>query len=147
MTIKEANIQIKQIDNDIERLEAKKELEFIKTQPGAVKTDKEIVDGIQVVDKNFNYVVKVDEITRELNIKLKEKESLENWVQKELKIIGEYEPLKAKIIKLREEAGLTWDKIAEATGYSRRQCINIYRNYTDHRLVEIKEATEYLKNN
>ena len=147
MTLKEANIQIKQIDNDIERLETKKELEFIKTQPGAVKTDKEIVDGIQVVDKNFNYVVKKDEITRELNLKLKEKESLENWVQKELKIIGEYEPLKAKIIKLREEVGLTWDKIAEATGYSRRQVIRIYKQYSDHRLVEIEKATKYLKNN
>ena len=39
MTIKEANIQIKQIDNDIERLERQKELEFLKTQPGATKTD------------------------------------------------------------------------------------------------------------
>lgn len=147
MTIREANIKVKQLDNDIDSLERKKELEFLRTQPGAVKTDKEIVDGIQLVDKNFNYVVKKDEITRELNIKLKEKEDLEKWIDKELRILKEYEPLKAKIIKLREETGLTWDKIAEATGYSRRQCINIYKNYTDHRLVEIEEAAEYLKNN
>lgn len=147
MTIKEANIQIKQLDNDIERLEIQKELEFIKTQPGAVKTDKEVVDGIQFSDKNFNYVVKSDEITKELNNKLREKESLEKWIERELRIIGEYEPLKAKIIKLREKTYLTWDRIAEATGYSRRQCINIYRNYTDNRYLEIKEATDYLKNN
>lgn len=147
MTIKEANIQIKQIDNDIESLEQKKELEFIKTQPGAVKTDKEIVDGIQIADKNFNYVVKKDEITKQLNIKLKEKEDLEHWIERELRIIGEYEPLKAKIIKLREQTNLTWDKISEATGYSRRQVIRIYKKYSEQRLSEIEEATKYLKNN
>ena len=147
MTIKEANIQIKQIDNDIERLERQKELEFLKTQPGATKTDKEVVDGVQSVDKNFNYVVKKDKITKELNIKLEEKETLENWIIRELRIIGEYEPLKAKKIRLRQETGLTWDKISEATGYSRRQCIYIYKDYTERRLVEIEEATDYLKNN
>lgn len=147
MTIKEANIRIKQLDNDIKYLEEKKELEFIKTQPGAVKVDKELVDGIQNIDKNFNYIVNLENITRELNNKLTEKEKLENWIERELKIIGEYEPLKSKIIKLREKTYLTWDKIAEATGYSRRQCINIYRNYTDNRLSEIKEASEYLRNN
>lgn len=146
MTIKEANIQIKQLDNDIESLKRKKELEFIKTQPGAVKTDKEIVDGIQVVDKNFNYVVKADEITRELNIKLKEKENLEHWIERELRIIGEYEPLKAKIIQLREN-GKTYDEIAEATGYCRRQVIRIYKQYSEQRLSEIAESTKYLRNN
>lgn len=146
MTIREANIKVKQLDNDIDSLERKKELEFIKTQPGAVKTDREIVDGIQVVDKNFNYVVKADEITRELNIKLKEKENLEHWIERELRIIGEYEPLKAKIIQLRE-SGKTYDEIAEATGYCRRQVIRIYKRYSEQRLSEIEEATRYLKNN
>lgn len=146
MTIKEANIKVKQLDNDIESLERKKELEFLRTQPGAVKTDKEIVDGIQVVDKNFNYVVKKDEITRELNIKLKEKEDLEHWIERELRIIGEYEPLKAKIIQLREN-GKTYDEIAEATGYCRRQVIRIYKQYSEQRLSEIAESTKYLRNN
>lgn len=148
MTIREANIKLKQIDNDIEILERKKELEFMKTQPGSVKTDKEIVDGIQVIDKNFNYVVKSDEITKELNVKLKEKESIENWVLKELKILREYEPLKAKIVRLREGTQkMTWNQIADAVGYTERQCRRIYRNYTDKRLSEIEDATKYLKNN
>lgn len=146
MTIKEANIKIKQLDNDIDHLIEKKELEFMKTQPGATKTDKEVVDGVQMVDKNFNYVVKSDEITRELNIKITEKENLEHWVERELRIIGEYEPLKAKIIKLRE-SGKTYDEIAEATGYCRRQVIRIYKQYSEQRLSEIVESTKYLKNN
>lgn len=147
MTIREANIKIKQIDNDIEAYETKKALEFAKTQPGAVKTDKEVVDGIQVVDKNINYVIQAEKIDRTLCLLAEEKERLEQWVERELKIIGEYDPLKAKIIKLREETKLTWDKISEATGYSRRQCINIYKNFTEQRLSEIEEATNYLKNN
>ena len=118
----------------------------MKTQPGATKTDKEVVDGVQMVDKNFNYVVKSDEITRELNIKITEKENLEHWVERELRIIGEYEPLKAKIIKLRE-SGKTYDEIAEATGYCRRQVIRIYKQYSEQRLSEIVESTKYLKNN
>lgn len=146
MTIREANIKIKQIDNDIEAYETKKALEFAKTQPGAVKTDKEVVDGIQIVDKNINYVIQAEKIDKTLCLLTQEKENLEKWVERELKIIGEYEPLKAKIIKLKE-MGKTYDEIAEATGYCRRQVIRIYRQYSEQRLSEIMEASEYLKNN
>lgn len=147
MTLKEANIKIKQLDNDILYLDQKKELEFQKTQPGASKSDKEIVDGIQFIDKNINYVIAAEEITRTISIKRKEKENLENWVNRELKTIGEYEPLKAKIIKLRDEKGYTWESIAEATNYSRIQCIRIYKEYSEERLSDIIEASKYIEKN
>ena len=146
MTIREANIKIKQIDNDIEAYETKKALEFAKTQPGAVKTDKEVVDGIQIVDKNINYVIQAEKIDRTLCLLTDEKENLKKWIERELRIIGEYEPLKAKIIELREN-GKTYDEIAEATGYCRRQVIRIYKQYSEQRLSEIVEASEYLKKN
>lgn len=146
MTIREANIKIKQLDNDIEAYETKKALEFAKTQPGAVKTDKEVVDGIQIVDKNINYVIQAEKIDRTLCFLTDEKENLEKWIERELRIIGEYEPLKAKIIELREN-GKTYDEIAEATGYCRRQVIRIYKQYSGQRLSEIIEASEYLKKN
>lgn len=98
MTIREANIQIKQIDNDIELYEDKAD-------------------------------------AKKLNELFDKKERLENWIIKELKIIGEFEPLKAKIIKLREEKHLKWELIAEATHYSKRQCINIYKAYIDKRAL------------
>ena len=146
MTIREANIKIKQIDNDIEAYETKKALEFAKTQPGAVKTDKEVVDGIQIVDKNINYVIQAEKIDRTLCLLTDEKENLEKWIERELRIIGEYEPVKAKIIELREN-GKTYDEIAEATGYCRRQVIRIYKQYSEQRLSEIVETSEYLKKN
>ena len=99
MTIKDANIKIKQIENDIELLE------------DSLKPDKK-----KEIDRLF-----------------REKDKLEKWVSKELHIIGEYEPLKAKIISLRQEYHLTWEAISNATHYSKRQCINIYNSYTNDR--------------
>ena len=89
-------------------------------------------------EKFFKYVYKCENEDIEwwiekLNIYII---ALNNYVEAELKRIGEYEPLKAKIIKLREEKGMKWDDIAEATHYCRRQCINIYKNYTGKRNVE-----------
>ena len=99
MTIREANIRIKQIENDLELLE----------------------DGS---DKNKG---------KEINKLFNEKDKLEKWISKELHIIGEYEPLKAKIIMLKEEKHLSWERISIATNYSRRQCINIYNSYINDR--------------
>ena len=90
MNIREANIRIRQIENDL------------KLNP-----------------------------TEELK---REKEKIENWVEGELKILKEYEPIKAKVIILRDKSNLTWEKIAEATHYTSRQCYNIYEKYTKERL-------------
>lgn len=99
MTIREANIKIRQIENDLELLE-----------------DAFDVDKKKAIDKLF-----------------RDKEKLEKWVNRELHIIGEFEPLKAKIITLREKNHFTWDKISEAVHYSKRQCINIYNSYKNDR--------------
>ena len=90
MNIREANIRIKQIENDL------------KLNP-----------------------------TEELK---REKEKIENWIEGELNILKEYDPVKAKVITLRENFKLTWEKIAEATNYSKRQCHYIYDKYTKERL-------------
>ena len=108
MTIKEANIKIKQIENDLVLLEDSNDSKKKK---------------------------KIDNL-------FKEKEKLEKWVSKELHIIGEYEPLKAKIISLRQKSHLTWDAISEATNYSKRQCINIYKEYTEKRFDEIEKRNK-----
>ena len=100
-------------------------------------------------EKFFKYVCKcedeeIDWWIEKLNIYII---ALNNYVEAELKRIGEYEPLKAKIIKLREEKGMKWDDIAEATHYCRRQCINIYKNYTGKRNVEDCTPIALLKDN
>lgn len=90
MNIREANIRIKQIENDLD-LEYSEELK-------------------------------------------REKDKLVKWVDNEISIIKEYDPIKAKIISLRQNSKLTWEKIAEATHYSKKQCYNIYDKYTKERL-------------
>lgn len=62
-----------------------------------------------------------------------QKTKLENWVEREIQIIKEYDPIKAKVIILRDESNLTWEQIAEATNYSKKQCYNIYNAYTQKR--------------
>jgi hypothetical protein len=90
MNIREANIRIKQIDNDL-----------------TLGTNEELK---------------------------REKELIINWINREIDILKEYDPVKAKVIKLRQDSNMTWEKIAEATCYSKKQCYNIYNKYTKERL-------------
>lgn len=138
-TIKEANNEINRITNLLNLYIDRKNLLFNETQPKVADPNTDRVDGSMTrEEKFFKYVYKCENEDIEwwidhLNDYLI---SLSNYVESELKRIGEYEPLKAKIIKLREEKGMKWDDIAEATHYCRRQCINIYKNYTGKRNVE-----------
>lgn len=138
-TIKEANNEINRITNLLNLYIDRKNLLFNETQPKVADPNTDRVDGSMTrEEKFFKYVYKCENEDIEwwiekLNIYII---ALNNYVEAELKRIGEYEPLKAKIIKLREEKGMKWDDIAEATHYCRRQCINIYKNYTGKRNVE-----------
>lgn len=138
-TIKEANNEINRLTNLLNLYIDRKNLLFNDTQPKVADSNAERVDGSMTrEEKFFKYVYKceneeIDWWIEKLNIYII---ALNNYVEAELKRIGEYEPLKAKIIKLREEKGMKWDDIAEATHYCRRQCINIYKNHTGKRNVE-----------
>jgi hypothetical protein len=138
-TIKEANNEINRLTNLLNLYIDRKNLLFNDTQPKSADPNAERVDGSMTrEEKFFKYVYKceneqIDWWIEKINIYII---ALNNYVEAELKRIGEYEPLKAKIIKLREEKGMKWDDIAEATHYCRRQCINIYKNYTGKRNVE-----------
>lgn len=138
-TIKEANNEINRLTNLLNLYIDRKNLLFNDTQPKVADSNAERVDGSMTrEEKFFKYVYKceneeIDWWIEKLNIYII---ALNNYVESELKRIGEYEPLKAKIIKLREEKGMKWNDIAEATHYCRRQCINIYKNYTGKRNVE-----------
>ena len=59
MTIKEANNKVEKIDNDIEYYLKKKEKEFAKTQPQAVKIKDIVTTGGKRVDKFSKYVISI----------------------------------------------------------------------------------------
>nr|DAU67722.1 MAG TPA: Protein of unknown function (DUF1492) [Caudoviricetes sp.] len=158
MTIREANIKIKQIDNDIDYLERKKEILLTSSIfPHSATYDKDKVDGGISKDKYLEYLEKLEntdkqtliELDIQLDLLYNLKSNLEQFIDNELHILNKYEPLKRKIIKLRYENNLTYAQIAESIGYSysERSVRRICKNYDNNRLVKIKEASEYLKNN
>lgn len=138
LTIKEANDRIKKLENTLELLLNRKELLFTETQPKAVDTTKEKTTGGKREDIILQYLIECDEEELDKAIENVQHEifNLSKYVEAELKRIGEYEPLKAKIIELRQTTTLGWDKIAEATNYSERQCRRIYKNYIEKRYFE-----------
>ncbi len=131
MTLSEAKKELERLDNNLEYQLRQKEILFQKTQPQAVNTAKESVQGGKREDKYLNYVETLEE--QEINEKIDKlyahRNNLERWINTELKIIGEYEPLEKEIITLREVNHLKWEIIAIRVGYSERQCRRIYSKY------------------
>lgn len=135
MNIREANKKIKELENDYDYWLKEKEKILTLVLPKSTDIRPEKVDGGNREDRLIKYVEADEE--RQINVTLdyiiSKKQNLENWVERELKIIGEYEPLKAKVIKLRDIEKLTWKSIAEATNYSESQVRRIYKLYTSKR--------------
>ncbi len=139
LTIKDANSEIERVTNLLNLYIDKKNILFNDTQPKSINTDNELVDGSTPREEKFyKYVYKCEE--RDIDWWIDKLNdyliSLNKYVESELKRIGEYEPLRAKIIKLREEKNMKWDDIAQSTHYCKRQVIRIYQDYKHKRYVE-----------
>ena len=136
MTICDAEKELKRKQNELEYWITKKEIALQSVQVHAIRYEDEKVDGGKRTDKYKYLDQSIDEIDPIIDILNKEIKNLEKFIDNELKIIGQYEPLKAKIIILREKENMTWDKIHEATHYSVRQCKRIYSEYLQKRYIE-----------
>lgn len=147
-TISEANNEITRATNLLNLWIDKKNNIFEETQPKPSDTENERVDGSMTrVEKFYKYVYKcekedIDWWIDRLNEYII---SLNNYLEAELKRIGEYEPLKQKIYNLRndkeymeqhEGKPMEWWKIAEATGYCERQCRRIYSKIIEKRYID-----------
>lgn len=131
MTLTEVKEQLERLDNELEYKLKEKEILFQKTQPQAVDTTKENVEGGTRSDKYLNYVETLEEknINVEIDKLYQRRRNLENWLNNELKILGKYKPFEREIITLREEKHLKWRAISIRVGYSERQCQRIYDKY------------------
>lgn len=93
---------------------------------GSVSYDKEKTNGGTFKDNNASVDKVIDVIDPKINILKMRIKNLIRYIDRELKTIGEYEPIEAKIILLREERKMKWEDIALAVNYSERHCRRIY---------------------
>lgn len=119
--IKEANNEINRLTNLLNLYIDRKNLLFNDTQPKSADPNNERVDGSMTrEEKFFKYVYKcedkeIDWWIEKLNIYII---ALNNYVEKELKRIGEYDDLLQKIVyykevyKPKKEEKITWDFIS-----------------------------------
>lgn len=135
MTIKEANYELKKLDNEYNYwLNEKEQLKSL-VYPKATDIRLEKVDGGKREDRLEKYVELLDDkkIDDTLSYIEKRRSNLMNWLDNELRIMEEYEPLKREIIRLKEEKNLSYEKIGLAVGYSTRHVIRIYKNAVGRR--------------
>lgn len=137
MTIREANYELERLENEYNYwLNEKEQLKCI-VYPKSTDIRLERVDGGKREDKLVKYAEllddkKIDEILDYIDKKIT---NLMNWLDQELKIMEQYEPLKRKIIRLREEEHLSYKKIGIAVGYSTRHVIRIYKEAIGRRNI------------
>lgn len=137
MTIKEANYELKRLENEYNYWLNEKEQIKSLVVPKSTDIRLERVDGGKREDKLVKYAELLDDkkIDETLEYIDKKRTNLMNWLDQELKIMEQYEPLKRKIIRLREEEHLSYEKIGRAVGYSTRHVIRIYKEAVGRRNI------------
>ena len=149
MKLSEAKKELERLDNDLEYQLKRKEILFRRTQPGAVDTTKENVQGGKREDKYLNYVETLEEkqINEEIDKIYAQRKNLENWLNNELKIMGKYNELEQLVRYYKEEVqitdkwtgrvrGLTWEEIGKNIHYSSVWCRKVYKLYKMKRDID-----------
>ena len=128
MNLKEANKELEKLDNEYNYWLQQKENILSLVLPRATDIKPEKVDGGKREDKLLKYIEIEDEkqINNTLDYIYRKKINLMNWMETELKIIGQYEPIERKILMYRDEKRMKWKDIAKNVGYCERQCQRIY---------------------
>lgn len=129
LTISKAKIIREQLINELELYLEKKEINFIKTQPGS-PIMKDVIegksDGFRISDKFTHYIIKDEKFDEKIFTIQKEINALEKYIINEMERInkagGDY-----LIRYYRDVEKFSWEKIARLTHYSVRQCHNLYK--------------------
>lgn len=137
MTIREANYELMKLDNEYNYWLNEKERIKSLVIPKSTDIRPEKVDGGKREDRLVKYIELLDDkkIDETLDYIDKKRTNLMNWLDQELKIMEQYEPLKRKIIRLREEERLSYEKIGIAVGYSERHVRRIYKEAVGRRNI------------
>ena len=146
MTIREANNKLGKLENELNYYIDMKNLAIDIATKKTSNPSSERTDGGTRQDKYKLLDISIDEYDPEIERLNKEIIIIRNYIESELKRIGEYEPLKQKVYNLRNDEEYMkknkgkpreWWKIAQATNYSERQCRRIYSSITGERYNEL----------
>ncbi len=127
MTLLEAQEQLKKLDNEYKFWLNEKELAKSIVLPKATDIKGEVVDGGTRIDKMLKYIEILEDkqIDETLDYIFKKQQNLMNYIEQELKIIGQYNLIEKRIYDLRQEK-VPWWKVGNVVGLSDRQCKRIY---------------------
>lgn len=129
MKIYEAKLKIKQLENELIFLNESKALAFESTQPKALKINEVSVQSSHSKQMYQKLDYSIDNIEPKIKLKKEELNILKRYVNNYFKILDEYDPDIKKIIILREEKNMTWEKISEECHYSEKMCRIKYNEY------------------
>lgn len=136
MTLREAQEELKKLDNEYKYWLNEKEIARSIVLPKSTDIRGESVDGGKRIDKMLKYVEILEnkQIDETLDYIFKKQQNLMNYIDNELKIIGQYDYIARRIYELRDEK-VHWWKIGNIVGLSERQCRRIYKKMTNKRNI------------
>lgn len=143
MTLREAQEQLKRLDNEYKFWLKEKEIALSLVIPKATDIGSEKVDGGTREDRMLKYVELLDnkQINETLDYIFKKKQNLMNYIEEELRIIGQYSLIEKKIYDLRNDNDyikqhgkkMPFWMIGSKIGYSAMQCSRIYKRTINKR--------------
>ena len=127
LKIREAKNEIKKLEHELDVYATKRNINFLKTQPGAMKIQDIVVDSSHTnFDSFLNYTIRDEEYDTKIYGLLASIYSYKQYIAKELQRMSEYDEV-GYIAYLREEEKKSWreiDKILHhGEGYSKLKYI------------------------
>ena len=118
LTIKEAKNEVERLENELEVYCTQRNINFLKTQPGAVKPKDIVVDSTRTnFDSFLNYVVRDEEYDTKIYGLLASMYSYKSYIAKEKERMSKNDEI-SYIRYLKEEEKKSWREIDQMLHHS-----------------------------
>lgn len=129
LTIKEANNEIKKLEHELDVYLTKKNINLLRTQPGAVQIKDIVVDSSHTnFDTFLNYMVKDEECDKKIYGLLASIYSYKSYIAKEIQRMSEFDEI-SYIVYLREEEKKSWKEIDKILHHGEDYSRTKYKRY------------------
>lgn len=126
MTLKDAKNELNKLNNELELYLAKKRINFLKTQPSAVKYKDIVANTNMISDRFMHYVVKDEDLDNKIYELQENINAYEKYVIEEMKRLSKYDEI-GLIQYLRDEEKMEWKHIDELLHRGRDYSRSKYR--------------------